>query len=132
LTLTAKSGLKNDFVFRNHQSRAARTRNYKIYFTIYSSYLLNPSFIKAEEGYIITTQLTFQKKWGLGTSSTLINNIAQWLQIDAFTLLNNSFGGSGYDIAPKQQPILYHLEKGKAMVEKATFQTSHSIFISFI
>jgi hypothetical protein len=27
---------------------------------------------------------------GLGTS-TLINNIAQWLQIDAFTLLNNSF-----------------------------------------
>jgi hypothetical protein len=27
------------------------------------------------------------KSWGLGTSSTLINNIAQWLQIDAFTLL---------------------------------------------
>jgi hypothetical protein len=35
---------------------------------------------------------------GTGNLSTLINNIAQWLQIDAFTLLNNSFGGSGYDI----------------------------------
>jgi hypothetical protein len=59
----------------------------------------------------------------LGTSSTLINNIAQWLQIDAFTLLNNSFGGSGYDIACAQNnsPILYHLENGKPIVEKVAF-----------
>lgn len=101
---------------------------------LHEAYALNPSFIKAEEGYIITTQLSFPKKWGLGTSSTLINNIAQWLQIDAFTLLNNSFGGSGYDIACAQNnnPILYHLEKGKAMVEKATFKPDFSQHIYFI
>ena len=90
---------------------------------LHQAYLLNPDFIDNSEGYQITTQLSFPRNWGLGTSSTLINNIAQWLQIDAFVLLNNSFGGSGYDIACAQNdcPILYHLENGKPIVEKVTF-----------
>jgi len=84
---------------------------------------LNPDFIHQSEGYSVTTTLTFPRNWGLGTSSTLINNIAQWLEIDAFVLLNNSFGGSGYDIACAQNntPILYHLENGNPIVEKVTF-----------
>jgi mevalonate kinase len=90
---------------------------------LHQAYLLNPDFIDNSEGSQITTQLSFPRNWGLGTSSTLINNIAQWLQIDAFVLLNNSFGGSGYDIACAQNdcPILYHLENGKPIVEKVTF-----------
>src|SRR6478752_6604734 len=78
------------------------------------AYQLNPDVILNSEGYIVSTQLTFPKKWGLGTSSTLINNIAQWFAIDAFNLLKNSFGGSGYDIACAQNdcPILYHLVLG--------------------
>ena len=51
---------------------------------------LNRSSFNTNNGYHITTQLTFQRNWGLGTSSTLLNNIAQWLQIDAFILLKNS------------------------------------------
>jgi mevalonate kinase len=87
------------------------------------AYLLNPNFLHLSEGYCITTELTFPKNWGLGTSSTLINNIAQWLEIDAFVLLKNSFGGSGYDVACAQNnwPILYHLKEGKPLVEKTTF-----------
>jgi mevalonate kinase len=87
------------------------------------AYLLNPSFLDHSEGYSISTRLTFPRNWGLGTSSTLINNIAQWTQVDAFELLKNSFGGSGYDIACAQNnnPILYHLANGKPIVEKATF-----------
>ena len=90
---------------------------------LHEGYLLNPDFINLSEGYSITTTLTFPRNWGLGTSSTLINNIAQWLEIDAFVLLNNSFGGSGYDIACAQNntPILYHLENGNPIVEKVTF-----------
>jgi hypothetical protein len=53
---------------------------------LHEAYKLNPDFITNSNGYIITTELGFLS-WGLGTSSTLINNIAQWLQIDAFTLL---------------------------------------------
>ena len=101
---------------------------------LHEAYKLNPNFINEGEGYTITTELSFPKNWGLGTSSTLINNIAQWLQIDAFTLLQNSFGGSGYDIACAQNntPILYSLEEGKAIVEKVTFNpefTEHLYFV---
>jgi mevalonate kinase len=101
---------------------------------LHEGYLLNPDFINDAAGYSISTQLTFPKKWGLGTSSTLINNIAQWLQIDAFTLLNNSFGGSGYDIACAQNntPILYHLEEEKPVVENVAFTANFTQHIYFV
>lgn len=72
---------------------------------------LNPNFLNSESGFKISTKLTFPKNWGLGTSSTLINNIANWAKIDAFKLLDNTFGGSGYDIACAQNkvPITYQL-----------------------
>ena len=56
-----------------------------------------------------TTTLDFDKDWGLGSSSTLINNLSQWSGVDAFSLLNHSFGGSGYDVAVARAnaPILF-------------------------
>ena len=71
----------------------------------------NPQILKKNKGYQIETQLTFPKNWGLGTSSTLINNIAQWFDIDPFDLLKITFGGSGYDIACAQTnaPLVYQL-----------------------
>jgi mevalonate kinase len=58
----------------------------------------------------ITTQLTFPRAWGLGTSSTLIYNLATLFNINPFDLLNKTFGGSGYDLAcaGATKPILYH------------------------
>lgn len=101
---------------------------------LHEAYLLNPGLITNSNGYRIKTQLTFPKKWGLGTSSTLINNIAQWLQIDAFKLLKTSFGGSGYDIACAQNesPILYHLEKGEPITEKVPFNPKFTNSIYFV
>lgn len=74
---------------------------------------LNPSFLKDASGYHVETQLTFPRNWGLGSSSTLINNIAQWAEVDAYQLLWNVFSGSGYDIACAQhdRPILYRLNE---------------------
>lgn len=101
---------------------------------LHQGYLLNPDFIDNSEGYHITTQLTFPRNWGLGTSSTLINNIAQWLEIDAFVLLNNSFGGSGYDIACAQNdsPILYHLDNGKPIIETVLFEPQFAENLHFV
>ena len=101
---------------------------------LHQAYLLNPEFINSSEGYIITTHLTFPKFWGLGTSSTLINNIAQWLEIDAFKLLKNSFGGSGYDIACAQNDsaIFYQLENGKPIVQPIDFKPECSNKIYFV
>jgi mevalonate kinase len=59
---------------------------------------LNPNFLTTN-GFEVTTQLDFPEFWGLGSSSTLINNIANWAEINAYQLLEATFGGSGYDIA---------------------------------
>lgn len=101
---------------------------------LHEAYLLNDVYINNAPGYQITTRLTFPKKWGLGTSSTLINNIGQWLEIDAYTLLKNSFGGSGYDIAcaKNNSGILFHLEKGKPCIEKVEFKPDFSKNIYFV
>jgi len=74
---------------------------------------LNPNFLNSKFGYKVTTKLDFPQFWGLGSSSTLINNIAQWAEIDAYKLLEKTFGGSGYDIACAQydSPITYQLTR---------------------
>jgi mevalonate kinase len=97
----------------------------KLISILHQAYLLNNAFTNSE-GYSITTCLSFPKSWGLGTSSTLINNIAQWLSIDAFTLLKNSFGGSGYDIACAQHnhPILYQLAEERPVINEVVFKPS--------
>ena len=84
---------------------------------------LNPEFFSEYKGFQITTKLEFNRNWGLGSSSTLINNIASWLDIDAYKLLENTFGGSGYDIAAAQQDsaFTYQLIQGQASVLKSQF-----------
>jgi mevalonate kinase len=116
---------------RNPESESVKSTLIAI---LHEAFVLNPDFINLSEGYTITTELGFSKSWGLGTSSTLINNIAQWLRIDAFVLLKNSFGGSGYDIACAQNdtPILYHLEQGKPIVEKVIFNPPFTKDIYFV
>ncbi|PIB26277.1 GYDIA family GHMP kinase [Maribacter sp. 4G9] len=85
--------------------------------------ILNPDFLKAYQGVYVDTKLTFPKDWGLGSSSTLINNIAQWAQIDPYELLKATFGGSGYDIACAQNdsPIVYLKIEDKPEVKKVDF-----------
>ena len=84
---------------------------------------LQPNFLAETKGFSVSTHLTFPREWGLGTSSTLINNIAQWANVNAFTLLHNSFGGSGYDIANAQNntPITYQLKDKHPIVTAVSF-----------
>lgn len=83
----------------------------------------NQNFLDDPTGYSVVTKLFFNRDWGLGSSSTLINNIAQWAKVDAFDLLFKSFGGSGYDIACAQndQSIVYKLMQGVPSVEQVLF-----------
>ena len=84
---------------------------------------LNPSFLNSEKGFLVKSNLTFPKNWGLGTSSTLINNIANWAKINPYKLLSETFGGSGYDIACAQHnsPILYTKHNSNIDVEEVNF-----------
>ncbi len=95
---------------------------------------LNPEFLNNNSGLKIETHLEFPKNWGLGTSSTLINNVAHWANIDAYTLLENTFGGSGYDIACAQNDsaITYQLKNEKPIVEKTDFNPVFREHIYFV
>ena len=95
---------------------------------------LNPEFSQSEQGFLVKTNLTFPRDWGLGTSSTLINNIAQWAKVDAFQLLWNSFSGSGYDIANAKHntPILYQVKNQQTIVKKVDFTPSFSDQLFFV
>jgi mevalonate kinase len=70
---------------------------------------LNPDAFS--EGLRFETRLDFDPNWGLGSSSTLIANLAQWANVNPYELLKLTFGGSGYDIAcaTAEQPIYYQL-----------------------
>jgi len=95
---------------------------------------LNPEFLQSEQGFLVKTNLTFPRDWGLGTSSTLINNIAQWAKVDAFQLLWNSFSGSGYDIANAKHntPILYQVNNQQPVVKQVDFTPSFSDQLFFV
>lgn len=69
----------------------------------------NSHFLRDNVDVVVETKLGFPITWGLGSSSTLIYNIAQWAYVSPFELLFNTTGGSGYDIACAQSdgPILY-------------------------
>ncbi|MDB9954599.1 GYDIA family GHMP kinase [Flavobacteriaceae bacterium] len=95
---------------------------------------LNPLLFEAQQGYALTSTLEFPENWGLGSSSTLINNLAQWAQVDAFELLALTFGGSGFDIACAQHDsgILYQLNEGKPTVKLVHFSPPFSDALFFV
>lgn len=96
--------------------------------------ILNPDFLATNQGYSVKTTLTFPQTWGLGSSSTLVNNIAQWAKIDAFGLQFSVFGGSGYDIACAQHntPICYQLKNSKPVVNEVSFDPSFKEHLYFV
>ena len=93
---------------------------------------LNPNFLRNNSGFAVNTYLDFPRNWGLGSSSTLINNIASWANVDAFTLLKKTFGGSGYDIAAAQNnhPIIYQKTKNNQEVKALhlNWNFTHQLF----
>ena len=76
-----------------------------------SALQLNPEMMSSSSGYTMISELEFPRNWGLGSSSTLINNIANCFEINPYVLLDKTFGGSGFDIASAQHnhPITYSI-----------------------
>ena len=95
---------------------------------------LNPQFLKDCEGAQVVTHLDFPKDWGLGSSSTLINNIGHWAQVDPYALLRETFGGSGYDIACAQSsgPLVYSTQGNTTSVDAVDFNPSFKERIFFV
>ena len=69
------------------------------------------------------TKLNFKREWGLGTSSTFVNNLAKWAKTDPYKLLFSAFNGSGYDIAccDVNNPILFQKKQNSISIENILF-----------
>jgi len=91
----------------------------------------NPAFLSGKE---ITTTLEFNPEWGWGSSSTFISNLSRWLEIDPYKLLQQTFGGSGYDIAcaGATSAIYYSKANEKTEVTTAPFCPSFGDQLWFI
>ena len=93
----------------------------------------NPAFLK-NCGSDISTNLTFEKNLGLGSSSTLISNLSKISGVNPYTLNNKIFKGSGYDIACAESisPILYKLDKDQKIINEVSFKPSFNGHIYFV
>ena len=80
---------------------------------------LNPTAFK--DGLCFETRLDFDPNWGLGSSSTLIANLARWADVNPYELLKLTFGGSGCDIAcaTAEGPIFYQLSTAEPALRQA-------------
>jgi mevalonate kinase len=67
------------------------------------------------KGQRVEVTASFDRSWGLGSSSTLIALVAKWMGWSPYALLEASFGGSGYDIAcaGMDGPLLYRRIPGQ-------------------
>lgn len=65
------------------------------------------------KGVQIVFNTDFDRNFGFGTSSTFISLLSQWSGINPYQLLEESFGGSGYDIAAAtaQKPFVYNRQE---------------------
>ena len=87
-----------------------------------------------EHGHDVITTLDFNRTYGMGTSSTLIAMVAQWLGCDGYALQFACFGGSGYDIAcaTAQTPIIYTYDPVRPVVENVIFNPTFSNELFFV
>lgn len=118
-----------EFIKNSHEKTGNTLRS-----ILYSAKKINPDFLDKNYGGVLKTKLGFPNNWGLGTSSTLINNIAKWAKINPYKLLWSNYQGSGYDIACADSisPILYKLENKSPIIEKTTFNPPFSENLFFI
>ncbi len=87
---------------------------------IISAARLNSDFLSKWKRYKVTTELEFDPDWGLGSSSTLISNLANWAELSPFELYFDTQEGSGYDVAASisDGPLLYQKTE-----EELSFET---------
>jgi len=93
-----------------------------------------PDIIEYIRNKTVQTHLEFNKNWGWGSSSTLISCLAQWLGVNPYLLLQDSFGGSGYDIAcaTATSPLVYRLNNYAPEITPIQFSPSFKKHIYFV
>lgn len=129
---------KNSYSIDNNGDIISLIKNDKISHSLLSIFkgiqTLNPQIFNSSIGYDFKTKLSFARNWGLGSSSTLISNLAKWANIDPYKLLRLTFGGSGYDIACSfnNKSILFNNSNNTNLVKECDFNPDFKEYIYFV
>lgn len=99
-----------------------------------ASRVLNPKFLRKPRKLLVVANINFDINWGMGSSSSLISNIAWWAKIDPYELNRMISQGSGYDIAcaRSSRALLYSLTSHVPTVEHVTFKPDFASQIWFV
>lgn len=94
----------------------------------------NSEFLNKWNGFKAIHRLEFPRQWGLGSSSTVINNVAQWAEINPFHLFFRIGSGSGYDVAcaSADGPMTYQLSDDELHFAEIDFEPSFLDNIYFV
>lgn len=95
---------------------------------------LSQNCFKENYSYQIRTNLQFPSNFGLGSSSTLINNLAEWTKVNPFELNDLILGGSGYDIAvaKEKSPLLFQKFPNHIHTQKLDYNPNFKEELIFI
>jgi mevalonate kinase len=94
----------------------------------------NDSFLKEKTAISVKTFNEFPRDWGLGTSSTLIAMLAKWANVNAYQVLNETMGGSGYDLACAyaEKAILYQRNRLQPIIQAFDYQPKFKENLFFV
>jgi mevalonate kinase len=95
---------------------------------------LNPSAFEVAGSLQFETELEFNRVWGLGSSSTLIINLAAWAHIEPFKLFIATANGSGYDIAAgiHSKSFLYSFKQNLTEIREASLSDAVVPYLFFV
>ena len=95
---------------------------------------LNPDPVFQLNGFYIQNYIDFDINWGLGSSSSLVSNLAWWLDISPYNLYRELYQGSGYDVfcARSGRPIIYQLINNLPSSEEILFNPKYSDHLYFV
>jgi len=95
---------------------------------------LQPELKLASQGFSIVNHIDFDIRWGMGSSSSLVSNLAYWLEIDPYSLYCSTFQGSGYDVfcARANGPITFQLKQERCEIQEVSFSPAFADHLYFI
>lgn len=89
---------------------------------------LQPELQLENRGYFMRNNIDFDIRWGLGSSSSLVSNMAYWFDVDPYKLYRSIFKGSGYDVfcARAEKSLVYQLHEDIPEAIETSFKPSFS------
>jgi len=111
-------------------SRAEALRRFLV-----AAHQMNPGLLKNSTGFDVIAEVEFDLRWGFGSSSSLISNLAYWFDVDPFGFHFRLSQGSGFDIACARAdgPLFYRLTgKREPLVKPVAFKPAFSKHLFFV